>query len=163
MNTTANRLAPVLAVLILLVVIAAWFGPGLYRNWRFNQTCLQLLKDAREGRTSAVVAGIVPTEQQQVGALVNQYVPADYYKDVDSLKLTSWRVSNSDKNTIWAIATCRVKQGDGVGIFQSKMCWRWRDGHWWWDFNSSYAGEFSTSGEPEWTELSKMIDLAELL
>jgi hypothetical protein len=163
MNTPANRLAPVLAVLILLTVMAAWFGPGLYRNWRFNQSCLQLLKAAKEGRTADVIAGIVPDQQQQIDALVKQYVPANYNKDIDSLKLTSWNISANDQQTIWAIATCRIQQGGDFGIFQCKMCWRWRDGHWWWDFNSSYGGEFSTSGEPEWTELSKLVELSELL
>lgn len=157
----ANWLAPLLAVVLLLALLGVLFGPGLYRSWRFNQTCLELLRDAREGRLAEVSAALEPAQQAQVGDLFNKFVPADYAAHMESLKLTSWR--NSDDDKIWAIVTCRITQGEGFGIYQAKLRWHWHDGRWWLDFLASYGAEFSPSGEPDWIELSQLVELAELL
>jgi hypothetical protein len=157
----ANRYIPPIILLVLLTGLGIYFGPGLWRTYQFNQTCNKLLSDAKAGKLSDVTAAITPGQQAQIGALLSQYVPADYNKDIESLKLVSY--DKSAPETIWAIATARINQGESLGVYQAKMCWRWEKGRWWWDFDGSFGAPFSPSGEPDWIPLSNLVSLAESL
>jgi hypothetical protein len=157
----ANSLAPLLAVGVLVLGLLAWYGPGWYRLWRFNQACQAMLSSARAGQTNQLLSYVEPAQQQQVGALLQRWLPANYQDKIVRLKLSSWK--QRGEKTIYAIVTCRVNHGEGEGLYQGKLRWDWDGRQWNWDFLGSYGAEFALQGEPDWVSLSQLMTLAELL
>jgi len=156
-----RRFIPPLVILVVVLALAAYFGPGLYRAWLFRRDCGQLLLDTRAGRLQAVIHAIEQQQQLRVGALLTQHVPVDYYTDIVSLRRTSYE--EPEPGLIWCIVTLRLQQGDGIGLYQGRLRWVFKGRRWWWDFEGSYGAQFSTSGEPEWIKLSDLVDYAEQL
>ena len=153
--------APLIVVLALLTLLAALFGPGLYRGILLRRSVGSLLDAVRAGRTADIVTQMVPDQQQEVAGLLAQYLPADYPEKITSLRLSS--VRGEDDLRAITIVTCKINQGELTGIYQGQLVWHYRDGRWEWDFLASGGAELTLSGEPAWVRLSDLIPEAENL
>ena len=149
-----------MVLVIVVATVLTYFAPGLYRAALFRRDCRRFLDDVRAGRLTQVVQMIEPAQQQEIGKLINQFVPQDYYTHIVSLKLTTWE--ERQPGDVVAIVTLKVTDGS-EGVYQGKLRWRMAKHRWWWDFDGSYGAEFSLSGEPEWMRLGDLLPLAELL
>lgn len=155
-----KRIVPIAVLVIVAATVITYFAPGLYRAALFRRDCHRFITDVRAGHLTQIVQIIEPAQQQEIGKLINQFVPQDYYTHIVSLKLTTWQ--ERQPGDIWAIVTVRLTDGS-EGVYQGKLHWRMAKHRWWWDFKGSYGAEFSLSGEPEWTRLGDLLPLAELL
>ena len=153
-----QRYIPLAIVLTALLVLAAYFGPRLYRGWQFRRDCNAMLADAQAGKLQGVIAAIDPTQQMQIGALLHQYVPADFSKSIKSLKLT--RYEETEPNRVWAYITARIDQGDAPGLYECRSRWIFDGKHWRWDFLESYGAALSIDGDEQWVKLSDLVALA---
>lgn len=155
-----KRIIPIAVLVIVAAIVLTYFAPGLYRAMLFRRDCRHFIDDVQAGRLTQVVQIIEPAQQQEIGRLIEQRVPQDYYTHIVSLKLTTWE--EREPGDIWAIVTLRVTNGS-EGVYQGKLHWRMAKRRWWWDFDGSYGAEFSLSGEPEWERLTDQVPYAELL
>ncbi len=154
-----QRIIPIAVLLAVLIALAAYFGPPMYRGWLFKRDCNAMLAAARAGQLSAVIAAIDPAQQHQYGALLQQYVPADYNQSIESLKLL--RFEESDQGRIWANVILRVEQGDSTGLYEGRLPWRFDGRHWTWDFAGSLGAAYSPNGgQQHWIKLEELIALA---
>lgn len=153
-----QRYIPLLIILAVLISLAAYFGPRIYRGWQFRRDCNQMLADVQAGKLQAVITAIDAAQQAQIGALVYQYVPVDFNKNIQALKLTHYEESEQDK--IWAYATARIDQGDGQGLYECRMRWVFDGKHWRWDFLNSFGAVLTLNGEEQWIKLSDLVRLA---
>jgi hypothetical protein len=154
-----QRLIPIAVLLAVLIALAAYFGPPVYRGWLFKRDCNAMLASAQVGKISPVIAAIDPGQRQQYGDLLLQYLPADYYKNIQSFKLLRYEESQPGK--IWANVIMRVEQGDGTGLYEGRLPWRFDGKHWYWDFGNSMGAAYSPTGESQnWIKLEELIALA---
>jgi hypothetical protein len=153
-----QRYIPFIVIFAVLIALAVYFGPRLYRGWQFRRDCNQMLADAQAGKLQGVIAALDPAQQAQIGALLKQYVPADYNKSIKSLKLTHYEETETGK--IWAYATARIDQGDGTGLYECRSRWTFDGQHWRWDFLNSYGAVLSLDGEEQWIKLSDLVAMA---
>jgi len=153
-----RRYIPLAVLAAVTIVLAAVFGPGLYRGALFRRDCHALLQAAQEGRTADVLSGVIATQRQRIARLVQEHVPADYYTRIHTLKLSSFE--REDSQTIWSLVICRIEDG---GVYQGKLRWIYQSGRWWWDVEQSYGAELTLSGEPAWQKFGTIIPLAEQL
>jgi hypothetical protein len=153
--------APLIVVLALLILLAALFGPGIYRGYLLRNTTGDLLEAALEGRTADITALVKPAQQQQVAQLIGQHLPAGYQQSISSLKLTRARIV--DDSQAETLVTCKIEQGEWLGLYQGRLIWEYSQGRWEWNFEASAGAEFPLSGEPAWVKLSELMPLAESL
>lgn len=146
---------PLIVVLVLVAMLAALFGPGLYRSVLLRRSVRTLTTAAQAGDTAAIVALISPSQQAQASELFGQYLPDNYAERIESFRLT--HVSMDDDDTGVTIVTCKVLAGEYRGIYQGQLVWHYRAGRWEWDFLGSAGAEFSPAGEPAWIRLSELV------
>jgi hypothetical protein len=153
-----QRYIPFAIVLAVLIALAAYFGPRVYRGWLFRRDCDQVLADLQAGKLQAVIAAIDPAQRMQIGTLLQQYVPADFNKSIKSLKLTHFEEPENGK--IWAFTTARIEHSEGIGLYEGRMRWIFDGQHWRWDFLNSYGAVLSLDGDEQWIQLSELVTLA---
>jgi len=156
-----QKYIPLIILVLLVLGLALYFGPGLYKGYTFRRDSRLMLDAAKMGNLTGVTGAIDKLQQPRIRPLINHYVPMDYYQHIKSLKLTSWDLR--DDGSIWSIVTLQIDQGGEMGIYQGKLHWLFDGRRWWWDFEGSYGGVFAPSGEPAWTRLGDLIPLAEAL
>lgn len=158
-----KRIIPIAVLVIVAAIVLTYFAPGLYRAALFRRDCRHFIDDVRAGRLAQVVQIIEPAQRQEIGKLIEQFVPQDYYTHIVSFKLTTWEERRP--GDVWAIVTLHVTGGGegSEGVYQGKLHWRMAKHRWWWDFDGSYGAEFSLSGEPEWQRLGDLVPYAEQL
>ncbi len=162
-DSRRGNLAAILAVLVLLLGAAAYFGPGLYRDWKFQRRCDAMLADAMAGQLGSVAGYVQADQQKLVNALFQTVVPANYTSYLQSLKLSSFEHDPNERDVVWAYVTAKLNYGDGgsdtAGLAQGKLRWVWRSGQWEWDFEGSYGAEFPVSGAANWVRLGDFITI----
>lgn len=157
-DSRRGRLAPLIAVLVLLLATLAWQGPRWYRDWRFRQDCSAMLGYALAGKLDKVEGTILPEQRPVANVLFRTVVPANYSDELQSLKLSSFEHDNGDPAVIWALVTARFGvQGDPAGLAEGKLRWVWNGSEWEWDFEGSYGAMFPTAGEAQWVKLGDFI------
>jgi hypothetical protein len=157
-ETNMQRYIPFVIVLVVLIALAAYFGPRIYRGWLFRRDCNAMLAAAQAGKLQGVIAAIDQAQQMQIGTLLHQYVPTDYDKSIKSLKLTRYEESETGK--VWAYITARIEQGEGQGLYECRSRWSFDGKHWRWDFLDSYGAALSLDGNEQWIKLSDLVALA---
>lgn len=154
-----QRIIPIAVLLTVLIALVAYFGPPVYRGWLFKRDCNAMLAAAQAGRLSTVITTIDPAQQQLYGPLLQQNVPADYFKSIESLKLLHYEESEPGK--IWANVILRVEQGESIGLYEGRLPWRFDGRHWTWDFTNSLGAAYSpTSKQQDWIKLEELVALA---
>ncbi|MBN2081459.1 hypothetical protein JW859_04535 [bacterium] len=158
-----QRWLPLLMILVGLALAALYFGPGLYRNMLFKRDCQGFMTAVSTGDTNTLLNYIEQNQRNTLAQLISN-VPPDYYRRIETLKLTSWQ--KTDPATIWAIVTLKLDNDTaGLGLYQGKLRWRYDDAgrSWTLDILDSYGAVYSTSGDPEWISLEDALGYAKAL
>lgn len=154
-----QRIIPIAILVIVLIALAAYFGPPVYRGWLFKRDCNAMLAAVKSGQLGAVIAYIDPSQQQYCSNVVLQHVPLDYQQSIESLKIV--RYEESEPGKIWANVIARIAQGEGTGLYEGRLRWLFDGKRWYWDFASSLGAAYSPSGQQQnWIKMDELAALA---
>lgn len=153
--------APLIVLLVLVVLLVLLFGPGIYRGILLRRSVAGLLDAIRQGRTSDIVSAVQQSQQQEVATLLAEYLPADYAQSIGSLRLSRLKLEDDAKAV--AVVTCKLVQGEYMGVYQGQLVWHYAGGRWEWDFLASSGAEFMPGVDPAWIRLVDLMPQAENL
>jgi hypothetical protein len=153
--------APLIVLLVLVALLVVLFGPGIYRGILLRRSVGGLLDTIRAGRTTDIVAAVEPGQQQDVAELLAEYLPPDYSKSIGSLRLVRTALEGETKAV--TIVTCKLVQGEYMGVYQGQLVWHYTGGRWQWDFLASSGAEYMPGIEPAWIRLVDLMPQAEAL
>jgi hypothetical protein len=154
-----QKYIPLIILLLIVIGLAVYFGPGMYRSYLFRRDCSQLIEDIKAGKLNEVVCTVEKPQQFRIKPLVKRYITPDFCKQIKSLKLSSWETR--EPGSIWSILTLQLDEGGEKGIYQGKLHWNFDGKRWWWDFENSYGAPMATTGEPQWVKFGSLVDLIE--
>jgi len=151
--------APLIVLLVLVALLVLLFGPGIFRGIQLRRSVSGLLDAVRQGRTADIVAAAEPSQQQELAGLLSEYLPQDYSQSIGSLRLKSSELEGNAKAV--TVVTCKLVQGEYIGLYQGQLVWHYAGGRWEWDFLASSGAEFMPGVDPAWIRLSDLMPQAE--
>jgi|GEM_PF-1829344 len=134
----ASRLIPLSVLAFVAALLLVLYLPGLLRYRSFRGSLNDLVRLVKEGDPVAAAKYVADEDYEDLLELIDNYVPADYRRDLVALNVTSvtW---DGKRYSVRLVARFQGQRYSGIG--QARMMWHRTEGGWRFSLRSTEVAE----------------------